>query len=63
MNWAIDYIVGPDYLKVMEVPLLRGRFFTPHDDETAPHVAVVDDVFVRRYFPHQDASGQTPQSG
>ena len=28
MNWAIDYIVGPDYLKAMEIPLQRGRFFS-----------------------------------
>ena len=58
MNWAIDYIVGPDYLKVMEVPLLRGRFFTAHDDEMAPHVAVVDEVFAHHYFPHEDALGK-----
>ena len=26
MNWAIDYIVEPGYLKAMGIPLKRGRF-------------------------------------
>ncbi len=38
MNWAIDYIVGPDYLKVMDIPLKQGRFFTAHDNEHSPRV-------------------------
>src|SRR5262249_1568796 len=31
MNWAIDYVVGPDYQKLMGIPLLSGRFFTAQD--------------------------------
>jgi predicted permease len=58
MGWAIDYIVGPDYLKVMGTPLLRGRFLTPQDNEHSPRVVVVDDVFARRYFPGQNPIGQ-----
>src|SRR5262249_55668312 len=30
-NWAIRYIVEPDYLKVMRIPLRRGRFFGAQD--------------------------------
>lgn len=58
MSWAIDYIVDPDYLKVMRIPLRSGRFFTPQDDEHAPLVAVVDDVFARTYFPGQSVIGK-----
>lgn len=58
MSWAIDYIVEPDYLKVMEIPLKRGRFFTQQDNEHAPPVVVVDDVFARKYFPDQDPIGR-----
>jgi predicted permease len=42
----------------MRIPLRSGRFFTPQDDEHAPLVAVVDDVFARQYFPGQDPIGK-----
>ena len=58
MGWAIDYIVGSEYLRVMGTPLQRGRFFTSQDKEHSPVVVVVDDVFARRYFPGQDPIGQ-----
>jgi predicted permease len=58
MSWAVDYIVGPDYLKVMDIALRRGRFFTPQDDEDSPLVAVVDEVFAQKYFPDQDPMGK-----
>ena len=58
MNWAIDYIVEPDYLETMRIPLQRGRFFTAHDDEHAPLVVVVDNVFAEQYFPQQDPVGK-----
>jgi predicted permease len=58
MNWTLSYIVGPDYLKVLELPLKRGRFFTSHDDEKSPFVGVVDDVFAQKFFPGQDPIGK-----
>ncbi|RSL18345.1 putative permease [Edaphobacter aggregans] len=58
MNWAVDYMVEPDYLKVMETPLKRGRFFTAQDNAHSPLVAVVDEIFARQYFPDQDPIGK-----
>jgi predicted permease len=58
MSWAVDYIVGPGYLKVMGTPLQRGRFFTAQDDEHSPLVVVIDDVFARKFFPNKDPIGQ-----
>jgi predicted permease len=58
MSWALSYVVQEDYLKVMGIPLERGRFFTAHDNERAAHVVVVDDVFARKFFGDQDPIGK-----
>jgi predicted permease len=58
MNWSLSYVVEEDYLKVMGIPLERGRFFTAQDNEKSSHVVVVDDVFARKFFPDQDPIGQ-----
>jgi predicted permease len=58
MNWALSYVVEADYLKVMGIPLQRGRFLTPQDNEHSPSVMVVDDQFVRRHFGDQDPIGR-----
>jgi putative ABC transport system permease protein len=58
MNWALDYVVEPDYLNVMGIPLISGRFFTERDDEHTPPVAVVDDVLAHKFFPGQDPIGK-----
>ena len=59
MSWVIDYIVDPDYLRVMQIPLKRGRFLSRHDDEHAPLVVVVDEVFADKYFPWSGPHWQT----
>src|SRR5262249_44180894 len=58
MNWAINYVVDPDYLKVMRIPLLRGRFFAAQDNEHSALVTVVDEVFASKFFPHEDPIGK-----
>ena len=58
MNWTIDYVVGPGYLQTMGVPLQRGRFFTALDNERAPLVVVIDDVFARKYFGGENPLGK-----
>jgi len=56
-------LTGPDYLRTMGIPLLRGRFFTPEDTTKSPCVMVIDSVFVQMYFPDSDPLGQTLSAG
>ena len=58
MPETLSYIVSPDYLKVMGIPLLRGRFLTANDTPDSPFVGVIDENFARTYFPNQDPIGR-----
>jgi predicted permease len=51
-------LVESGYRQAMGTTLQRGRFITPQDDEHAPVVIVIDDVFARTYFPHQNPVGK-----
>jgi predicted permease len=55
---TVEYVVEPDYLKVMQIPLKRGRFFSSADNEHAPAVVVIDETLAEKYFPDRDAVGQ-----
>ena len=46
--------ITPEYFATLGQPILRGRGFTEADNETAAPVAVVNQAFVRRFFPHED---------
>ena len=50
--------VGPHYFETMGIPLLQGREFTEADNETSPSVVIVNQEFVRRYFPGEDVIGK-----
>jgi predicted permease len=58
MSVGLFYAVQPDYLKVMGIPLLRGRFLADSDDEHAPFALIVDEEFARQYFPNEDPVGK-----
>ena len=48
-----------DYLRVMRVPLIRGRAFDDAvDRRDAPPVALVNEALVKQYFPNEDPVGQ-----
>ncbi len=57
-SWSMFYVTSPDYLRTMGIRLLRGRFFTEHDDLSAPNVMVIDEELARSVFPNQDPIGQ-----
>jgi putative ABC transport system permease protein len=51
-------IITPDYLRVMGIPLVKGRTFDEHDTADAPQVLLVNETLARRYFPDRDPIGQ-----
>jgi putative ABC transport system permease protein len=55
--------VGPDYFDTVGVRLLAGRAFTPQDDQNHPGVAIVNESFVKHYFPNENALGQRLKPG
>jgi predicted permease len=50
--------VSPDYLHVMGIPLLRGRFINEGDRPGNEGVAVIDDVMAQQAFGGPDAVGK-----
>jgi predicted permease len=56
---ALYFETGPDYLQTMEIPLLRGRFFTPADTPDSEPVVVINNVLAKTYFRDQDPVGHT----
>src|SRR5579863_732681 len=58
MPQAMFYLVESGFQQAMGVTLQRGRFITPQDDENAPIVIDIDDIFARTYFPHEDPIGK-----
>ena len=47
---AIFFSTSPEYFQAAGTALLKGRVFTWHDDQSAPHVAVINQEFARRLF-------------
>ncbi|MGB6623616.1 MAG: ABC transporter permease, partial [Candidatus Acidiferrales bacterium] len=50
--------ISPDYAKVLRVPLIRGREFTAEDNQTVPTVAMVNQAFVREFWPNVNPLGR-----
>ena len=50
--------VTPDYLKVMGIPLLKGRFLNDYDRMGNELAVVIDDVLAQHAFGRQEAVGK-----
>jgi predicted permease len=58
MPIALASGVTPDYLKVMGIPLRRGRFIDDHDRIGAEPVVVIDEVLARHAFGGSEPVGK-----
>jgi predicted permease len=50
--------VSPRFLDAVGVPMLRGRGITDQDTQSSQPVAVVNQEFVKRFFPGEDPIGK-----
>jgi putative ABC transport system permease protein len=50
--------VSEGYFRTLQVPLVAGRFFTSRDAQGGRLTAIVNQAFVRLFFPGQNAIGQ-----
>jgi predicted permease len=48
----------PDYFRTMEIPLLRGRFFSDREAVQRAPVVLIDQKFAQRFWPHEDPIGK-----
>ncbi|MBA2340502.1 MAG: ABC transporter permease [Pyrinomonadaceae bacterium] len=55
---AVLFITSADYLRTMNIRILRGRFFDARDMRNSQMVAVVDEAFAKKQFAGEDPIGQ-----
>ena len=53
--------VSWDYFRTVGTTIISGRPFTSQDNQDHSGVAIVNEAFARRYFPHENALGQQIQ--
>src|SRR5262249_15484692 len=53
MRW-----VNQGYFETMKIPIVAGRDFTAADDLKSTPVAIVNQTFVKKYFPNEEPLGK-----
>ena len=56
-------VVGGDYFRAMQIPLVAGRMFNDGDTAESAPVVVIDQYLVNRYFSARSPLGQQIQRG
>ena len=56
--WGDLRIASPGYFSALRIPLQRGRMFNEQDTRNSPQVAIIDEVFARKYFKGADPIGK-----
>jgi len=47
-----------DYFRAMTIPLIKGRFFSEHDNKDAQQVVIIDEKFAQRFWPQDNPIGK-----
>jgi predicted permease len=51
-------IASADYFRTMDIPLLKGRFFSEQDTSESPRMVIIDAKFAQRFWPHDNPIGK-----
>jgi predicted permease len=51
-------IVTPNYFHTLQIPIAKGRDFTPQDTKSSQRVVIVSEAFANRYWPNQEPLGK-----
>ena len=51
-------LVGSDYFRTMQIPVLKGRTFSDREETIESHVVIVSESLARQYFADEDPLGQ-----
>jgi predicted permease len=55
---AVWSSVSPDYLDAMKIPLLKGRYFSAHDNRSSANVVILSADLARQLWPNDDPIGK-----
>jgi putative ABC transport system permease protein len=58
VSWTHMAAVSPGYFEAMRIPLVSGRLFDERDGEPGRQAVIVDELFVQRYWPHDNPLGK-----
>jgi predicted permease len=53
-----DAIISPNYFRLMQIAVVKGRDFTLEDTKSSRRVVIVNEAFVNRYWPGQEGLGK-----
>jgi putative ABC transport system permease protein len=56
-------IAEPNYFRMMQIPLLRGRLFTSADTPDSVPVIIINETMARRWWPHESPIGKRIKQG
>jgi predicted permease len=57
-HFAAYRTADPDYFSTLQIPLVRGRFFSENERLEHDKYAIVNQEFVRQFFPAEDPVGK-----
>jgi putative ABC transport system permease protein len=63
MHSARKYVVGDDFFKTMDIPILRGRDFRKEDEQNDASAVIVSEKLAKECWPGGDALGKRIEIG